>query len=197
MRHPIRCNIETTSKYVNATLGPYRIFDPTRWLKKLTLEERSELGRLYNNKKLSDLRSLLDKEIDSGRLELGKDRSKWYILFYCQKSSLPKLRMDQVSDITPPDELLKHISKTAILSRAYGVVMRQKSWFSRKAIMMSGKDGRDKYGLSKYFLDSWVSYFLSGKIYTNWRPLPHIVFSGYNNILLYISLYISRKQSWI
>lgn len=196
MRHPIRCNIETTSKYVNATLGPYRIFDPTRWLKKLTLEERSELGRLYNNKKLSELRSLLDKEIDSGRLELGKDRSKWYILFYCQKSSLPKLRMGQTSGIDSQDELLKHISKTAILNRAYGVVMRQKSWFSRN-IVLSGEDGRDKYGLSKYFLDSWVSYFLSGKIYTDWWPNPHIVFSRYSNVLLYISLYISRKQSWI
>lgn len=195
MRHPVRCNIETTSKYVNVTLGPYRIFDPTRWLKKLTLEERSDLGRLYNNRKLSELRDLLDKEIDSGRLELGKDRSKWYILFYCQKSSLPKLRMGQVSNTTSPDELVKHISKTAILYRAYGVVMRQKSWFSRKAIMLSGEGGRDRYGLSKYFLDSWVSYFLSGKTYADWKPKP--VISRYNNILLYISLYISRKQGWI
>ena len=196
MRYPIRCNIEIITKYVNIILGPYRIFDPTRWLKKLTLEERSKVGRLYNNKKLSDLRNLLDKEIDSGRLELGKDRSKWYILFCCQKSSLPKLRMGQVSITDSQDKLLKHISKTAILNRAYGVVMRQKSWLSKKAIILSGKDGRDKYGLSKYFLDFWVSYFLSGKVSPK-STIPNIVFSGYNNILLYISLYISRKQGWI
>jgi hypothetical protein len=183
-----RCDISENTLGINVILGPFKVFDPGRYLQSLTLDDRYSLSDLFRLSKYDEVKEFLDSTV-----ELGKDRAKKYFLFVCKKSALPKLKKGGDYRDMQKGEIMKNISKTAIIRYSERVILGCKTDTVIRCSGIQGPAAKDKYDLCKYFEKSWVSTVLSGE--------AKLLKSSYDyvnkKLFLFICLYISRKQGWI
>lgn len=190
---PKKCRIEVFSTCVNIILGPYRVFDPTRYLSEITTDSRYGLVKLYNSSDYKGIYDFLD-----GTVELGKDRSKRYICLQCLRHNVPTLKSTgkKGRDIEKED-YLKHVSKTGLIKFARKIGLYDKKEIQSIAkLIMNPKESIDIYNLNEYFLGTYLDTVLQGNAeFPKSNKYQSLHFSQDLEVL--ISLYISRKQGWI
>ena len=189
--NPKRCWIEILTVQTNTFIGPYRIYVPDRYLSSIPSADRASLCALIRDGKLKELADILDRDI-----ELGKDREKRYFGFFCHTRKIPILRWTKPG-YPSADEILEHVSKTALIRYSHSAKYLPKSSFSIKSCGIlddTDEKNKDIYGLADYFEKTWIPDFLSGKT----RFMKRYKISIPIEVLkVYISLYISRKQGWL
>jgi len=185
----IRYNFETLSTQVNIILGPYKVFDPTRWYNTLSGPDRVSLMAKFRSSQLELLCHDLDLMVPN-----EKDRSKRYVLFQCPNSRIPLVRTNGHSWGYIRNDILKFVSKTALIMYSTRVRFSQKSETCiKKRLDMLNKD---KYDLDKIFRCQWVGRHISGKSeYFKSGSKSH--YPSIDGFLMYVSIYVSRKQGWL
>lgn len=185
----IRHNFETLSTQVNIILGPYKVFDPTRWYDALSGPDKSGLMAKYRSGQFELLCHDLDLMVPD-----GKDRSKRYAFFQCPKRRIPLVRTGQHSLNYVWDNILEYVSKTALIMYSTRIRFSQKSetYIKNRLDIMD----KDKYGLDKIFRYQWVGRYISGKS-EYFRSRSKSYLPSVDEFLAYVSIYVSRKQGWL
>ena len=190
----IRYNFETLSTQVNIILGPYKVFDPTRWYDNLSGPDKSGLRAKFQAGQFE----LLCHDLDL-MVPIGKDRSKRYAFFQCPKRRIPLVRTGQHGLNYVRDNVLEYVSKTALImySTKFKFTQKSETYINNRLSEMD----KDKYDLDSIFRGQWVEkhisgeseYFRSKNKAINYRTyIP-----GVDEFLAYVSIYVSRKQGWL
>lgn len=189
----VRYNFETLSTQVNILLGPYKVFDPIRWYDSLSGPDKHSLRAKYQAGQFELLCHDLDLMIPK-----GKDRAKRYALFQCPMRRIPWVRADRRDLNQIRDNFLKYVSKTALIMYSTKFKFCQKSEVyvrTRLNVMDS-----DKYDLDKIFKSQWVEKHILGEseYFRSKKPINNQYYTpGVDEMLAYISIYVSRKQGWL
>lgn len=191
----IRYNFETLSTQVNILLGPYKIFDPIRWYDSLSGPDKSGLRAKFQAGQFELLCHDLDLMVPE-----GKDRAKRYVLFQCPMRRVPLVRAGNRDFNQIRENILKHVSKTALIMYSTRIRFCHKSENCVRTRM--NELDKDKYGLDKIFRSQWVDKQISGESeffksknfsINNYRSYSPTI----DEMLAYISVYVSRKQGWL
>ena len=140
----IRYNFETLSTQVNIILGPYKVFDPIRWYDSLSGPDKQSLRAKFQAGDFELLCHDLDLIVPE-----GKDRAKRYALFQCPNRRIPLVRTEGHSFDYIRNDILRYVSKTALIMYSTKFKFSHKSETYIKNRL--GEMKKDKYDLDSIF----------------------------------------------
>ena len=168
-------------------LGPYRLFDPERFLKQGEPSVIKALKSYWDAGNFREVNKILDTYI-----ELGKDKTKMFFMFICRYKEIPH-RKKRIRFQDSGGYLLD-VSRTGIIhySREVRILPQNSLELTRRDFINKADISSKKCNLDRYFREIWAPKLLSGERKEVKHFPYHFLF-----LRMYMCLYISNKQGWL